>query len=149
MLGINAVVVGLIFCNFQWYYTFTALYTCGNGFFLQVILLHGKSVQEAVGSRKIHVQIMRFTCCLNMAFTWKGLNWALIRMHEVTLESVAAMTDHFADAFVCENVAHVYMTLWRHNEVWKFDADANFFFEKSRVRKCIFMFKRRFQQSLC
>ena len=44
-------------------------------------------------------------------------------MHDVTLESVAAVTDHFADAFVRENVARVYMTLWRHNDVRKFDAD--------------------------
>ena len=33
----------------------------------------------------------------------KSLNWALIYMHDVTLESVAAVTDHFADAFVREN----------------------------------------------
>ena len=45
-------------------------------------------------------------------------------MHDVTLESVAAVTDHFADAFVRENVARVYMTLWRRNDVRKFDADA-------------------------
>ena len=45
-------------------------------------------------------------------------------MHDVTLESVATVTDHFADAFVRENVARVYMTLWRRNDVPKFDADA-------------------------
>ena len=60
-------------------------------------------------------------CCLNMAFTLKSLLksliWALICMHDVTLESVAAVTDHFADAFVRENVVHVYMMLWRCNEV--------------------------------
>ena len=50
---------------------------------------------------------------LNMAFTLKSLNWALICMHDVTLESVAAVTDHFADAFVRDDVASVYMTLWR------------------------------------
>ena len=53
---------------------------------------------------------MRFTCCLNMGFTLKSLNWVLICMHDVTLESVAAVINHFADAFVCENVARVYMT---------------------------------------
>ena len=37
---------------------------------------------------------------------------------------VVAVTDHFADAFVRENVARVYMTLWRRNDVRKFDADA-------------------------
>ena len=48
-------------------------------------------------------------------------------MHDVTLESVAAVTGHFADAFVRENVARVYMTLWRRNEVRKFDTDAILF----------------------
>ena len=50
-------------------------------------------------------------------------------MHEVTLESVAAVTDHFAGAFVRENVARLYMTLWRRNDVRKFDADAILFRE--------------------
>ena len=55
-------------------------------------------------------------------------------MHDVILENVAAVTDHFADDFVCENVARVYMTLLRRNDVRKFDADA-ILFEKSSVRK--------------
>ena len=42
-------------------------------------------------------------------------------MHDVTLERVAAVTDHFADAFLRENVTHVYMTLWQRNDVRKFD----------------------------
>ena len=58
-------------------------------------------------------------------------------LHGVTLESVSAVTDHFADAFVSENVARVYMTLWRCNGVRKFDADTTLF-EKSSVRKEIF-----------
>ena len=58
-------------------------------------------------------------------------------MHGVTLESVAAVTDHFTDSFVRENVARVYLTLWRRNDVRKFDADA-ICFEKSSVRKGIF-----------
>ena len=91
--------------------------------------LHRNSLREAVWSRKIYVKIMRFTCCLNMDFTWKSLNWALICMHDVTLENIAAVTDHFADAFVRENVARVYMTLWRRNVVRKFDTDAILFWE--------------------
>ena len=58
-------------------------------------------------------------------------------MHDATLESVAAVTDHFADAFVRENVSRVYMTLWRRNDVRKFDADA-ILFQKSSERKGIF-----------
>ena len=51
-------------------------------------------------------------------------------MHDLTLESVAAVTDHFADTFIRENVARVYMTLWRRNDVCrKFDADAILFRE--------------------
>ena len=60
-------------------------------------------------------------------------------MHDVTLECVAAVTDHFADAFVRENVVrvHVYMTLWRRNDVRKLTL-APFCFEKSSVRKGLF-----------
>ena len=48
-------------------------------------------------------------------------------MHDVTRESVAAVTGHFTDAFVRENVAREYMTLWRRNDVRKFDADVILF----------------------
>ena len=48
-------------------------------------------------------------------------------MYDVTRESFAVVTDHFANAFVRENVARVYMTLWRRNDVRKFDADAILF----------------------
>ena len=44
-------------------------------------------------------------------------------MHDVTRESVAAVTDHFADAFVRKNVARVNMTLWQRNVFRKFDTD--------------------------
>ena len=54
-------------------------------------------------------------------------------MHDVTRESVVDVTDHFADAFVRENVARVYMTLWRRNDVRKFDADAILFREIKRI----------------
>ena len=52
-------------------------------------------------ARKSHVQIMRFTCCLNMVFNLTKPIWALICSHDVTLEKVAALTDQFANAFVC------------------------------------------------
>ena len=58
-------------------------------------------------------------------------------MHDVTMECVAAVTDIFADAFVRENVARVYMTLWRRNDVRK-STLTPFCFEKSSVRKGIF-----------
>ena len=58
-------------------------------------------------------------------------------MHDVTRESVAAVTGHFADAFVLENVAHLYMTLWRRNDVLKLTLTP-FCFEQSSVRKGIF-----------
>ena len=69
-------------------------------------------------------------------------------MLDGTLECVAAVTDHFADAFVRENVARVHMTLWRRNDVRKLTLTP-FCFEKSSVRKGILMFKRSFQCGLC
>ena len=53
----------------------------------------------------------------------------MICMHDVTLEGVAAVTDHFAYVFVRENVALVYMMLWPPNDVEMFDADAILFWE--------------------
>ena len=64
-------------------------------------------------------------------------------MHDVIWESVVAVccvvavTGHFADAFVRENVARVYMTLWRRNDVRKLTLTP-FCFEISSVRKGIF-----------
>ena len=58
-------------------------------------------------------------------------------MHDVTRESVAAVTGHFADAFVRENVARVYMTLWRRNDVRKFDTDAILFREIKCMKRNI------------
>ena len=40
--------------------------------------------------------------------TWQNLIWALNCLHDITQESVAALTDHFIDAFVQENVAPDY-----------------------------------------
>ena len=61
-------------------------------------------------------------------------------MHDITRESTAALTDLFADTFVRENFARVYMTLWRRNDVRKLDADAIFFLEnkcKKRDISCL------------
>ena len=61
-------------------------------------------------------------------------------MHDVTRESGAAVTGHFTNAFLRENVARVYMMLWRRNEVRKFDVDAILFCEmkcKKRDIKCL------------
>ena len=41
----------------------------------------------------------------------KPIIWALICLHDFTWESVAALTDHFANAFVSENVAGVLVKL--------------------------------------
>ena len=51
---------------------------------------------------------MRFTRCLNMSLNLTKPIKARICLHDVTRESVAALTDHFADASVRENVARVY-----------------------------------------
>ena len=78
---------------------------------LNHLFLHRNSLHQLFEAAKIHVQIMRFTCCLNMDFSLTKYIWALICLHDVTGESVAALTDHFADAFVRENVARVYNVL--------------------------------------
>ena len=73
-------------------------------------------------------------------FYLKNLNWALMGKHDVTLESVAAVTDHFPDAFIRENIARVYMKLWQCNDVRKSDADAILFREikcKKRDIQCL------------
>ena len=64
--------------------------------------------------KPMQVPIRRFACCLNMGLNLKILKmspalfaWRYIRKNE---------TDHFADVFVCENVAYGYdvvKTLWR------------------------------------
>ena len=51
---------------------------------------------------------MRFMCRINMAFNLTKPNWALIYLHDITRESVAALTDHFAEDFVYENIGRVY-----------------------------------------
>ena len=43
-----------------------------------------------------------------MAFNLTKPFWALICLRDITRESIAALTDHFADSFVRENVARVY-----------------------------------------
>ena len=56
--------------------------------------------QNPCSSHEIHV-------LFEHGFYRKSLNWALNCMHDITLECVAAMTDHFADAFIRETVAGV------------------------------------------
>ena len=69
-------------------------------------------------------------------------------MHDVTRESIAAVTGHFAGAIVCENVARVYMTLWRRM-MFECLTLTPFCFEKSSVKKRCLMFKQRFQRCVC
>ena len=53
----------------------------------------------------IHVQSMRFMCCFNMGFNLTRLGKkALICLSDITLESVAAQTDHYINVFVYKNV---------------------------------------------
>ena len=72
---------------------------------------------------------IRFTCCFNMAFNLTKSIWALICLHDVIRESVAALTDNFADAFVFEKMFRSSMTLGQCYDIQKFDADAILFRE--------------------
>ena len=75
-----------------------------------------KKIYSCIGIRyaklfeatEIPVQIMRFTRCLKQGFHLTKPIWALICLHNVTQERIAALTDNFADALVCENVGCVY-----------------------------------------
>ena len=51
---------------------------------------------------KMHVQIIRFTCCSNMVFNLTNPKLGLDLF--VWRYTVAALTDHFANAFVRKNV---------------------------------------------
>ena len=84
---------------------------------------------------KIHVQIMRFTCCLNMVFNLTKSK--LICLHDNTRESVATLTDHFANAFVRQQNC---VCLWHCGDVMTFKSLTltPFCLEKSSVRKGIF-----------
>ena len=47
-------------------------------------------------------------------------------MRDVTRESDAAVTDHFADDFDSENIARIYMTLWGRMTLWRRNVVRNF-----------------------
>ena len=52
---------------------------------------------------------LEFMCLNSIRFlTGQSPNWAQICLHDVERESVATFADHFANAFVHENVARVY-----------------------------------------
>ena len=73
--------------------------------------------------------------------------WALICLHDITWESIAALAEHFADAFVLITLP-ASMTLWWHHDVRKFDAEAILFWEIQCKKMDILMFKQRFQCGL-
>ena len=122
-------------CYNEVYYKGTALYKWPKRF--NLVFLHGNSLPEAVWSRKFHVQIMKITCCLNMAFTWKSLNWALICFHDVTQESVAAWLIIYSMLSFAKTL-HAY--IWCCGDVMTLESLTltPFCFEKSSVRKWIF-----------
>ena len=53
---------------------------------------------------------MRFMCCLKMAFNLRIPKKLMNSLHNITRERVAALTNHFADAFVRE-MLHLSMTM--------------------------------------
>ena len=58
-----------------------------------------------------------------------------------------AQTNHFADAFFAKTL-RMSMTLWRNNDIQKFDPDAILFREIQCKKMYIVMFKRPFQCGL-
>ena len=63
---------------------------------------------------KIHVQIMRFTCYLNMSFNLTKPKWGPELLHNVTQVSLATLTDHFAMLLFAKPL-RTSMMLWRCN----------------------------------
>ena len=114
------------------------------GIYLQCsdTFLHGNSLREAVWSRKIHVQIMRFTCCLNIASTW----FACMTWHWKVLRPWLIISPMLS----FEKTLHAY-SIWRCGDVMTFESLTltPFCFEQSRIRKGYLMFKRRIQSGLC
>ena len=96
---------------------------------------------------KIHVQIMRFTCCLNTAYLTKSV-WALICLHDVT-GKVFRPWLFILPMLLFAKTLRASMTLWRRYDVRKFDTDANLFREILCKKTDILMFKGRLQWSLC
>ena len=47
----------------------------------------------------------------DMAFNLIKLIWAMICLNDVTRESVATLTNHFANAYVRKNIVHLLATL--------------------------------------
>ena len=94
---------------------------------------------------KIHVQIMRFTCCLNMDFNFTKT---------LTEPETVSMMLHakalwpwliILPIFLFAKTLQVSMTLWRCNDIQKFDADAILFREIQCKKMDILMFKQCFQ----
>ena len=84
------------------------------------------------------VQIMRFSCCLNIAFTWQSLSrpWSVcLTLHR------KALRPWLIKCF-CS------MTLWRRYDVRKFDADTILFREILCKKRDILIFKQGFQSAL-
>ena len=71
---------------------------------------YAKLFEAIVKGTKIHVQIMRFTSCLNMGFNSKRLKMTPVFLSDITWVSVVARTDHYVNVFVHENLVCV-MTL--------------------------------------
>ena len=75
------------------------------------IVLHeiryAKLFEVIVKWTKIHVQIMRFTCCLHMFFL-QYFKWALICLSVITRESVAARIDHYVDMLFAKTLHVVF-----------------------------------------
>ena len=55
----------------------------------EYMFLHRIRFAKLFKAAKIHVCIMRSTCCLNVVFNLT--NWGLICLHDITLESVAIL----------------------------------------------------------
>ena len=106
------------------------------------IFLYIKLFKVIVKWTKIHVQIMTFTCCLNMVFNLKILKMSHDLFVWQCTKSVATQTDHYMDVMnASKNVEH---ELWRGYYVRKFNADAILFGENQYKKNGILRFSSEF-----
>ena len=75
---------------------------------LIVVWSHCQIDQKQCSNNENHIQIMEFSCCLNMIFTWKSSKRVDVCLHGGCLfawrQNVAARNEHFVCDFVDVNV---------------------------------------------
>ena len=111
------------------------------------LFLHRICCTKLFEATKIHVQIMRFTCCLTWLLTKQCLNWAWF-VYMVLQGKALQPWLIISLMLLYARTLRASMTLWGRNVVQKFDTDAISFREIQCKKRDILMFKWHFQCGL-